>query len=72
MTKNMHFHLMLPTSKVCTIEIRTSTVKITLTKCHTLLGCETKAIETKAMETKAMETKALIPLVGTKVCLEGW
>ena len=44
---------------------------ISLARRHTLLGCETKAMITKAMEIKQMETKALIPLVGSKVCLEG-
>src|SRR3954468_22340232 len=70
MTKNMHFHFMLPTSKICTIKVRTSTI-ITLTRRHTLLGCETKLMESNAMETKTMETKALIPIVASKVGLEG-
>ena len=42
-----------------------------LTTCHTLVGCENKAMETKAMETMATETKDLVPLVGSIVCLEG-
>ena len=49
----MHFHLMLPTSKISTIKIRTSTVVTSLARRHTLLGCETKAMITKAMEIKA-------------------
>ena len=53
MSKNMHFHLMLPTSKISTIKVRTSTVVISLSGRHTLLGCETKAMITKAMEIKA-------------------
>ena len=61
MTMNMHFHFVLPTSKISAIKVRTSMVIISLTRRHTLLGCETNA----------METKALIPLVGPKVCLEG-
>src|SRR4051812_49324068 len=48
MSKNMHFHLMLPTSKICTIKVRTSTMVIYLTRRHTLLGCETKAMTTKS------------------------
>ena len=71
MSENMHFHLMLPTSKISTIKVRTSTVIISLVRRHNLLGCETKLMESNAMETKAMETKALIPLVGSKVGLEG-
>ena len=53
MSKNMLFHLMLPTSKISTIKVRTSTVVISLARRHTLLGCETKALITKAMEIKA-------------------
>ena len=72
MSKNMHFHLMLPTSKISTIKVRTSTVVISLARRHTLLGCETKAMITKSYwKSKQMETKALILLVGSKVCLEG-
>ena len=48
MSKNMHFHLMLPTSKISTIKVRTSTVIISLARRHTLLGCETKAMTTKS------------------------
>src|SRR6266516_3574680 len=53
MSKNMHFHLMLPTTKICTIKVRTSTVVISLSRRHTLLGCETKSMITKTMEIKA-------------------
>ena len=52
MSKNMHFHLMLPTSKISTIKVSTSTVVISLARRHTLLGCEIKAMITKAMEIK--------------------
>ena len=48
MSKNMHFHLMLPTSKISAIKVRTSTVIISLARRHTLLGCETKAMTTKS------------------------
>src|SRR3954465_11341176 len=48
MSKNMHFHLMLPTSKISTIKVRNSTVVISLARRHTLLGCETKAMTTKS------------------------
>src|SRR4051812_45012267 len=47
MSKNMHFHLMLPTSKISTIKVGTSTVIISLARPHTLLSCETKAMTTK-------------------------
>src|SRR4051812_22531612 len=47
-SKNMHFHLMLPTSKISTIKVRTSTVIISLARRHTLLGCETKAMAAKS------------------------
>ena len=49
LSKNMHFHLMLPTSKISTIKVRTCTAVISLARRHTLLGCETKAMITKAM-----------------------
>ena len=52
MSKNMHFHLMFPTSKISTIKVRTFMVVISLSRHHTLLGCETKAMITKAMEIK--------------------
>ena len=48
MSKNMHFQLMLPTTKIRTIKIRTSTVIVTLARRHTLLCCETKEMITKS------------------------
>ena len=48
MSKNRHFHFMLPTSKISTIKVRTSTVIISLARRYTLLGCETKAMTTKS------------------------
>ena len=67
----MHFHLMLPTSKISTIKLRTSTVVISLARRHTVLGCETKAMITKAMEIKANGDQSSDTTCRIEVCLEG-